>query len=50
MFVNLAEALKMDLPEITYPASLAEFYSSNIESTVLTHGIQVKENKLGFGR
>ena len=50
MFINLAEALKMDLPEITYPASLAEFYSSNIESTVLTHGIQVKENKLGFGR
>ena len=50
MFVSLAETLKIDLPEITYPASLAEFYSSNIESTVLTHGIQVKENKLGFGR
>jgi hypothetical protein len=50
MFVNLAEALKMDLPEITYPASLAEFYSSNIESTVLTHGIVVKENRLGFGK
>ena len=50
MFVALAEALEMELPEIPYPASLAEFYSSNIESTVLTHGIQVKETKLGFGR
>jgi hypothetical protein len=50
MFVTLAETLKMDLPEITYPASLAEFYSSNIENTVLTHGVVVKENRLGFGK
>jgi len=50
MFITLAEALEMELPEITYPASLADFYSANIESTVLTHGIIVKEQKLGFGR
>jgi hypothetical protein len=50
MFVNLAEALKMELPEITYPASLAEFYSSNIESTVLTHGIKETSGRIGFGK
>lgn len=50
MFVTLAGALEMELPEITYPASLAEFYSSNTESTVLTHGIVIKEQRLGFGK
>lgn len=50
MFVTLSDALEMELPDITYPASLAEFYSANIENTVLTHGIQQNEVRLGFGK
>jgi hypothetical protein len=48
-FVKLAEALKIELPDITYPASLAEFYSANLDTKVLIHDV-IEPTTIGFGR
>ena len=44
---KLAKELNMELPNIKYPASLAEFYSANTENTILVHAIK-EETRIGF--
>jgi hypothetical protein len=44
---KLAKELNMELPDIKYPASLAEFYSVNTENAILVHSIK-EEPKIGF--
>jgi hypothetical protein len=44
---KLATALGVPLPAIEYPATLAEFYSDNQESTILVHSIK-PERTIGF--
>jgi hypothetical protein len=44
---KLAKELNMELPDIKYPASLAEFYSANTENAILVHSIK-EEPKIGF--
>lgn len=45
---NLAKALKMPVPEIDYPATLAEFYAVEKEATVLFHTVKEDNKKIGF--
>jgi hypothetical protein len=47
MMKKLADALEIPLPDITYPASLAEFYSVKNENEILIHNIQ-EETGIGF--
>lgn len=44
---KLADALKVDLPLIEYPASLAEFYSDTKGADILVHTIK-PDTKIGF--
>jgi hypothetical protein len=44
---KLAKELNMELPDIKYPASLAEFYSANTSSSILVHAIK-EESRIGF--
>lgn len=48
-FEKLAAALNMELPNIPYPSTLAEFYAANSKNQVLTHAIH-EERKIGFGK
>jgi len=45
--LKLAEALDMPLPEIDYPATLAEFYSHKKGQDILFHSVH-EERKIGF--
>lgn len=51
LFINLADALNTKLPEITYPATLAEFYGAGtIGDEILTHGTAAETKRIGFGQ
>lgn len=45
---SLAQALKIPVPEIEYPATLAEFYSAEKEATILFHTVKDDNRKIGF--
>jgi hypothetical protein len=45
---KLATALKVELPPIEYPATLAEFYTRKEEETILIHEVKEENNKIGF--
>jgi hypothetical protein len=47
-FVKLSEALGIELPNIKYPATLAEFYAVKSNNEVLTHELDVEDKKIGF--
>jgi len=47
---KLSKALGMELPDITYPATLAEFYTVKKSQEVLVHGLKEKKPSIGFGR
>ena len=44
---QLSEALEIPLPDIEYPATLAEFYSSKKAQDVLIHSV-IEDRKIGF--
>lgn len=46
-FCKLAEKLDIELPDISYPATLAEFYSADAENAILIHTIK-EEKQIGF--
>ena len=47
---ELAKALEMEVPEIEYPASLADFYTAKKSKEVLIHQVVEKKiNRIGFG-
>ena len=48
-YVKLAEVLEIPLPDIQYPATLAEFYASKNQNEVLIHNVQ-QEATIGFKR
>jgi SpoVK/Ycf46/Vps4 family AAA+-type ATPase len=45
---KLATAIDVPLPDIKYPASLAEFYVVKNENEILIHDIQEEDNRIGF--
>ena len=45
--VQLSEALSIPTPEIDYPATLAEFYTSKKSQDILIHQVP-EERKIGF--
>jgi len=45
---KLSAAIGIELPDIEYPATLAEFYASRQDNQTLTHDIEVINNKIGF--
>lgn len=48
---KLATSLKIDLPEITYPATLADFYNSQMAKKIILHNYtDNSNNKIGFTR
>lgn len=48
-FVKLSEALEMELPDMQFPATLAEFYASKNNNEVLIHEVR-QESTIGFRR
>lgn len=48
-FEKLSSALGMELPNIKYPASLAEFYAAKDATEVLVHDV-IPESRIGFHR
>ena len=45
---RLAETLEAQLPDIKYPASLAEFYASKHNHNVLIHDLEEDRKQIGF--
>ena len=45
---KLAETLESPLPDIKYPASLAEFYASKHNHNVLIHDLEEERKQIGF--
>lgn len=45
---ELAQALNVAVPEIDYPATLAEFYAADRGRQVLIHTVKDKKTKIGF--
>jgi hypothetical protein len=47
---KLASELNIEMPDIKYPASLAEFYAANQNHNVLIHDLDEERKMIGFGR
>lgn len=45
---KLADALKIQMPDITYPASLADFYANEQNSKTLIHDLDEERKTIGF--
>jgi hypothetical protein len=45
---KLAEAISAELPNINYPATLAEFYAANQNHNVLIHDLEEERKIIGF--
>jgi hypothetical protein len=47
---ELATALNIEMPDIPYPATLAEFYTVKKSQEILIHGVKKEKKAIGFGR